>query len=225
MPPASSALPTSEDAGRGFGPERLAAARIGPRAALALCLAYVVVVVATPLGAWRILAVEGMVLAFAMGVFGVAPRDVARRWLGLSAVLFAFGLMVGLSHPLRRELGVGGVALAIAGKNALAVGAVLVLAATWPAERLLGALRRLGAPTILVTTLLFMNRYLYVLGQERDRMMLARSARSFGRRGLPRWSALGGLIAALFIRAIERAERVHAAMLARGWDGTPRGLE
>ena len=34
----------------------------------------------------------------------------------------------------------------------------------------------------------------------------------------------GNLIGTLFVRSIERSERVHAAMLARGYDGEPRHL-
>ena len=39
------------------------------------------------------------------------------------------------------------------------------------------------------------------------------------------WSLLGGLIGMLFLRTFERAERVHDAMIARGWDGTIRSLD
>jgi cobalt/nickel transport system permease protein len=33
------------------------------------------------------------------------------------------------------------------------------------------------------------------------------------------------MVGSLFIRSYERSERVYAAMLARGFDGTVRGLE
>ena len=38
-------------------------------------------------------------------------------------------------------------------------------------------------------------------------------------------SLAGGLIGLLFLRAFERAERVHGAMVARGWQGTLRSLD
>jgi cobalt/nickel transport system permease protein len=78
---------------------------------------------------------------------------------------------------------------------------------------------------VLVATLHFMDRYAGVLAGERNRMMLARRARSFSRHGRLGMSALGGLLAALFVRSMERGERVHSAMLARGWDGTLRSLD
>ena len=62
-------------------------------------------------------------------------------------------------------------------------------------------------------------------------MLQARSSRSAaidGRRsgGSVRWRArvAGNLVGTLFVRSIERSERVHAAMLARGYDGEPRQL-
>jgi cobalt/nickel transport system permease protein len=70
-----------------------------------------------------------------------------------------------------------------------------------------------------------MERYRFVLLDELDRMATARRARTFARgRELP-WRTLGGLIGLLFLRTFERAERVHGAMVARGWQGTLRHLE
>jgi cobalt/nickel transport system permease protein len=36
------------------------------------------------------------------------------------------------------------------------------------------------------------------------------------------WPALARTLGALFVRSYERGERVHLAMLARGYDGTMR---
>jgi cobalt/nickel transport system permease protein len=70
-----------------------------------------------------------------------------------------------------------------------------------------------------------MERYVHVLGDELRRMTTARRARSFGRRSWLSWSLLTSMIAMLLLRSFERSERVHLAMLARGWNGTIRGLE
>lgn len=110
-------------------------------------------------------------------------------------------------------------------KNSLAFGAMLTLAAVTPFHKLVTAMRRLGVPPMLVATLQFMYRYLHVLTEELDRMVLARRARTFRRTGRLDWGLLTGLIGVLFLRALERGERVHAAMLARGWDGTLRTLD
>ena len=102
---------------------------------------------------------------------------------------------------------------------------MLTLAATTPMRHLLGGLGRLGVPAVLVSTLHFMIRYLHVLADELSRMVLARRSRTFRRSGRLDWGLLTGLIGMLFVRSFERGERVHAAMLARGWDGTIRTLD
>jgi cobalt/nickel transport system permease protein len=200
-------------------------ARLDARAKLLATLAYVVGVVATPPGVWRVLAAEGLALAFVVGLSGLAPGAMLRRWLGFAVLLGFFVLMIAPTHPARPALGLGAVAFSMLAKNSLAFLAVLTLAGVTPAPRLLAALRRLGVPAMLVETLSFMERYVRVLRDELGRMVLARRARSFRRAGWWEWAALGGLVGHLFLRAMERGERVHAAMLARGWDGTLRTLD
>jgi cobalt/nickel transport system permease protein len=198
---------------------------LDPRLKLAATVAYVILVVAMPIGWWRALATLGLLLAFLVGLSGVQPRELARRWLGFF-VLFGFlTLMVAPSRPERNEYGVAVVALAILAKNSLAFLATLLLVQVTPFRALLIAMRRLGIPAVLVGTLQFMYRYLFVLGDELERMMQARRARRFTRTGRLDWGLLTGLIGTLFLRAFERGERVHDAMLARGWDGTPRNLD
>lgn len=199
--------------------------RVDERVKIVAALVFVAAVVATPLGAWRFLAAEGLLLAFALGLSGIDPRDLWGRWLGFLVLIGFLAVMVALAHPLRATLGAGPVALAIVAKNGLAFAAMLVLANTSSMPRLLGALRSLGAPAVLVATLLFMYRYLFVFTDELERMLMARRARSFRRSGRLGWELLTSSIGVLFLRAFERGERVHAAMLARGWDGTTRTLD
>jgi cobalt/nickel transport system permease protein len=199
--------------------------RLDPLLKLASTLAFVLVVVATPLGQPRWLAAEGLVLAFVIGLSGVSPGLLARRWLGFAALVVFLAVLIAPSHAQRHSLGVAAVATTIVARNSLALLAVLTLAAVTPVPRLLAALRRLGVPAAMVETLYFMDRYLHVLRDELGRMVQARRARSFRRSGKLDWLLLGGLIGHLFLRAMERGERVHAAMLARGWDGMLRSLD
>ena len=104
-----------------------------------------------------------------------------------------------------------------------AFSAMMVLVAVTPLASLLVAMGRLGVPPILVATLRFMERQ--ILGDELARMVQARRCRSFGRGGRLGFVVLTGLIGTLLLRSFERGERVHAAMLARGWDGTVRTLD
>lgn len=134
--------------------------------------------------------------------------------------------------------------LTILGKSWLSVVIAVALTAATQQPDLLRALRALRVPKLLVATVEFAYRYLFVVGAEASRMLQARAARSgaphgrrartarsgalHGRRagGALRWRArvAGHLVGTLFVRSLERSERVHAAMLARGYDGEPRYL-
>ena len=199
--------------------------RLDARAKLIAMVVFVVAVVATPSGRWRWLAGEGLALAFVIGLSGVPLRDLFLRWLGFLVLVGFLAVVVAASHPRRAELGVGPLALTLLAKNSLAFLATLSLVNVTPFRKLLAAMRRLGLPPALVATLHFMYRYLHVLTGELDRMVKARRARTFRRSGRLDWGLLTGLIGTLFLRSFERGERVHAAMLARGWDGTLRSLD
>ena len=80
-------------------------------------------------------------------------------------------------------------------------------------------MRRLGLPSFLATQLLMVFRYIRVLIEEALSMKRARDARSFGKKGLS-LKLWGVLIGQLFLRSVDRAERVHRAMLARGFTGS-----
>lgn len=79
-------------------------------------------------------------------------------------------------------------------------------------------LQRMGMPSLLAVQLLFVYRYLFVLLNEVLSMSRARDARSYGRRSytLKLWSVM---IGQLLLRTYARAERIHAAMLSRGFTG------
>lgn len=199
--------------------------RLDARVKLIAALALIVAVIAMPVAAWRWYGAAGMVLAFVIGLSGIPPRELGRRWLGLFVLVAFLVAMIAPAHPERARYGLAAVTASILIKNGLALMTMIVLAGTTPFPRLLSGLRRLGVPPVLVATLQFMERYRHVLVDQVDRMATARRARTFGRTGILSWSLLGGLIGMLFLRTFERAERVHDAMIARGWDGTIRSLD
>jgi cobalt/nickel transport system permease protein len=96
-----------------------------------------------------------------------------------------------------------------------------VLTLTTPVPALLHGLNRLKIPAILVAILASMYRYLSVLIEEFNAMRRAALSRNLltGKR----WQRLvvGNMIGSLFIRTYERGERVHQAMLSRGYQGLP----
>jgi cobalt/nickel transport system permease protein len=101
---------------------------------------------------------------------------------------------------------------------ALTLSCGLVLIATTPLPDIARALERLRVPGLLVTILMLVYRYVFVLSAEGDRMLRARDLRTFGRRGRELHVA-AALLGTLLVRTLERAERIHHAMLARGFTG------
>ena len=109
----------------------------------------------------------------------------------------------------------------------------MVLTASTPFPDLLRAMRGIGVPQVLVAIAGFAYRYIFVIGDEARRMMRARRARSGvgdapegGRGGGVLWRArvTGGMAGSLFVRSLERSERIVDAMVARGYDGEIRSL-
>jgi cobalt/nickel transport system permease protein len=199
--------------------------RLDARIKVIAALAFVVITVAMPIGSWTWYGGLGFVLALLIGLSGIPPRDLARRWLTFLILLGFLAVVIGSTHPERARMGLGVVAASILITNSLAIMAMLVLAGVTSFHALLSAMRKLRVPLVLVATLGFMERYRFVLVDELNRMATARRARSFSRRGRFSLSLAGGLIGLLFLRAFERAERVHGAMVARGWQGTLHSLE
>ena len=199
--------------------------RIDARIKILAVLIFVILVVATPVGIWDILALEALILAFVVGLAQISPWTLIRRWLGFIVLVGFLAAVVAQTHPQRTRLGWLAVCLSILAKNSLAFVAVMTMTGTTPFRRLLVGLGQLGMPAVLVSTLHFMNRYLNVLRDELARMTQARRSRTFRRSGRLDWGLLTGLVGMLLVRSFERGERVHAAMLARGWDGTLRSLD
>jgi len=111
-------------------------------------------------------------------------------------------------------------AWALLAKGTLGVLASLTLAATTEPRDLLAGLERMRVPNLLVQIMGFMIRYLDVVTDEMHRMKVARESRGFTARNVRHWPVLARSAGALFIRSYERGERVHLAMLSRGYTGT-----
>jgi cobalt/nickel transport system permease protein len=186
---------------------------------------FVILVVTTPFTSWGWMIGEAIVLGLMIALARVPILGLLRRWLTFLPLVGFLALTVAPGHPDRAILGLPAVVGLLLARNSLAFLAVIALSAKTGFLPLLRALRQLKIPSVLVGTLYFMYRYVHVLSDERDRMLQARRARNFGRSGVREWPLLAGLIAVLFLRSLERGERVHDAMLSRGWDGTLTTLD
>ncbi len=108
--------------------------------------------------------------------------------------------------------------LSIMIKGILTVAATILLIATTGIDRLGWVMRILKVPRLLVLQLLLTYRYIAVLGEELARMLLAYSLRAPGQKGI-KAEAWGSFAGGLLLRSLDRAQRVYAAMVLRGFDG------
>jgi cobalt/nickel transport system permease protein len=105
-------------------------------------------------------------------------------------------------------------------KFVLTVSSTLFLISTTRFDRLLKGLLQMRIPRIIVMQLSFLYRYLFLLIDEAHRMKTARESRSYGRPTYQlRLQMAGNMIGVLFLKTLERAEKVYAAMVSRGFDG------
>lgn len=102
-------------------------------------------------------------------------------------------------------------------KSTLSLVTVIALSNTTQFTELLRVLRRIHTPSVFVTMIALMYRYIFVLVDETQRMKRARQSRTFRKGNARAWYSLSTIISQLFLRSTERAERIFAAMSARGW--------
>lgn len=183
---------------------------LDPRAKLVATGVVAVWIAALPPGGWP----------WALGLCGIlaaaapSPATLARHAFGavpFVLVPIGFGALSGAFEPARA------VDMATRGFSAALVAALLV--AVTPASELLAGASALGAPDLLVQTLALALRYLDVLDDRARAMLASARARGFGPRSPRRLATAGTMVGALLVRSLDRAERVHRAMVARGYTG------
>lgn len=145
-----------------------------------------------------------------------------------------FALFVGLFNPLFDQhavLTIGSHTISggwlsftsIMVRFALTVSAALILVACTGIHRLCAGLEKMGVPRLFAVQLLFLYRYLFVIGEEALRMIRSVQMRSTGTKSL-RLRTYGSLIGHLLLRSMDRAQRIYQAMVSRGFDGQVRVL-
>jgi len=198
--------------------------RLDARAKVIVTLVFVVCVMS--FGRYSVAALLPF-FVFPIAVIGAARLPALMIWRKILLVL-PIALLIGLPNPLfDREplLDVGGIEvsggwismLSIVLRAVLAAAASIVLVAVTGFPAICGALERIGMPRPLAVQLLFLYRYLAVLGEEAMRMVAAHDLRGGGRPMSIR--LYGTLIGRLLLRTWDRAERIYLAMCARGFTG------
>jgi cobalt/nickel transport system permease protein len=189
-------------------------------------LAFTLVVVASPRTWFPVFAAYLLLIVAVIGVSRVPPLYILKRTVvEVPFLVFALLLPFVANGPRTEFLGLTVsepgllAAWGLLVKGTLGVLASLTLAATTEPQDLLIGLERLRLPDQLVQIMAFMVRYLDLVAGEMARMKIARESRGFTARNPKHWPVLARSAGALFIRSYERGERVHLAMLSRGYTG------
>lgn len=200
--------------------------RLAPQTKIVALFAFVAAVIATPTTAVWAFGIHAAVLVVAVGIAELPVGFFLRRLsVEIPFVVFALAMPFVGTGP---HVEVGGVSLSVVGlwgawnvvaKATLSVGASVVLSSTTEVADILAGFNRLRAPRILTAIAGFMVRYLEVVASELGRVRTAVAARLGDRHRLAEAATLASVSGTMFIRSYERGERVHQAMLARGYGG------
>jgi cobalt/nickel transport system permease protein len=200
--------------------------RLDARLKLLLATFLAVLVIATPelvgvlfaerWAVWFFLGAEAWVVLVIYAVSGLPWRYLAWRLLALLPFLLVLALGVPLTRGFDTGWNQGAQLLA---RSLMSLTLMITVVATTPFGRLLAALERLHVARVFISIVAFMYRYMFVFWDELEKMRRAKLARTFYPSVWWEARSRGTFVGILFVRAFERAERVHAAMLARGWRG------
>ncbi|MEX1179010.1 MAG: cobalt ECF transporter T component CbiQ [Nitriliruptor sp.] len=206
--------------------------RLAPHVKIVAAFVFVFAVAVTPREAVWAFGIDLVAIATVIRIARVPYRFVLLRM----AVILPF-LVAALLLPLVAsgpQVVVFGVGLATEGlwgawnvvaKAGIGSATSITLAATTEVPRLLRGLDRLRVPPVLTQIATFMVRYLEVVAGELSRQRTAMVARGHDPRWLWQVRPIAASLGTVFVRSYERGERVHAAMLARGYERTMPVLE
>jgi cobalt/nickel transport system permease protein len=178
---------------------------------LTILVLLLVAIVTTPISLYTAFAVVAIMLLVVAFVSRIPLMFLVRRMLLLE--LFVVGAAIlSLLQP-------NGIAVftTLVVRGTLCLLAIVLFSNTTPFSGLLELLRNWRVPHLLITLLALLYRYLFVLVDELGRMQRARTSRTFTGKRAVVWPSLASVVSQLFVRSTERAERIYAAMRARGW--------
>lgn len=104
-------------------------------------------------------------------------------------------------------------------KATLGASITILLTATTEIPEILRGMGAIRVPTVFTSIAIFMIRYLELVAGELSRMRVAMTSRGYDPRWLHQAGPMGHAAGSLFVRSYERGERIHAAMLSRGFTG------
>ncbi len=200
--------------------------RLAPEAKVAATFLFILCAAITPRTAIWAFCVYAGLLAVIVVVAHIPLRFViARLAVVLPFIVFAFLVPFVAEGERVRLLGIP---VSVEGLWAMwnilakagigATGSIL-LAGTTEVADLLKGLARLRVPSVFISITSFMVRYMELMADSLGRMRTAMVARGYDPRWLWQAKPIASSAGALFVRSYERGERIHAAMLSRGYTG------
>lgn len=199
--------------------------RLDPRAKVLVTLAFVMTVVS-----FEKYELSAIFPFFIFPAVIIALADLPAGYIARKvAMLCPFAAIVALFNPLFDRgtmvafgpLNISGGWISFASvliKSALTISAAFILICVTGFPAICRAMEKLGMPRAFAVQLLFLYRYIFVLTEEGSRVSRARELRSNGKSGMG-MKSFAPLLSHLLLRTWLRAERVHMAMLARGFEG------
>jgi cobalt/nickel transport system permease protein len=200
--------------------------RTSPKQRLWIALAAAFAAGLMPPGAWRALAALAFLVALGVHAARLPLPALLRRLAQALPFFLLPALALPVSVPGPTALDIGPLALSEPGllrageivvRATLAVSAVTVLVSITRASDLLAALESLPLPRLVTASLALGYRYVYLLNDELERSGKALRSRLGRASRLRFWRARAFSLAHLFLRAHDRAVRIHSAMLSRGY--------
>ena len=201
--------------------------RLDPRIRVGYTIVYAFVVALSY--RFSVLAAALMLSVILVLISQVSLKEVSKRLIAVNALIFLLWVIMPFTFGGELLARMGslsiyrpGVTLAaqITLKSNAILLAFIALMATMPFATLGYALHRLRAPQKIVQLLLMTYRYIFVIENEYQRLIRAAKIRGF-RPGtnINTYRTFAYIIGMLFVRSAARADRVHQAMLCRGFRG------
>lgn len=200
--------------------------RLSPEVKLVVALVFVTSVALTPREAIWAFAVYSVLIGALARRASLRLRFVAARLVAvLPFIVFALFIPFVASGERTQLVGISvsveglWAAWNVVAKASLGASVSIILAATTEVPELIRGMGVLRVPPVVTAIASFMVRYLELISSELARMRTAMTARAYDPRWLWQTKPIAASAGALFIRSYERGERVHAAMLSRGFTG------
>jgi cobalt/nickel transport system permease protein len=200
--------------------------RLDARIKLVALVVFVVAVSITPRRSVWVFVLDAALLGLVATAARVPASLIARRVVVVAPFLAVAAIVPFIGDGARTQVGPFPLSTdglwagwGIAAKAILGATASILLTATTPIPTILAGMTRLRVPRPIAAIVAFMIRYLDLIADQLHRMRRAMVARGHDPRWLWQARPLAAAAGTVFVRTYERGERVHQAMLARGFTG------